>query len=488
LNEKLDFIPTAESTPAVIAPACASVSASAAYSEERPYEAVSALEARTSAPTDSTLVSVLGVPIDNVSMDEVLEKVEEWILEGGFHQIATANTDFLINSIVDDELEEVLSRCDMVLADGMPLVWTSILKGKRLKERVTGSDMVPKLAALSARQGYRIFMLGSTQQNLDRATAWMQKTYPGVNVAGTYSPAFGPLEDMDHEEILARIEEVSPDILLVAFGNPKQEKWLSMHRSRLHVPVCIGVGASFDFLAGAVKRAPAWMQHTGLEWFYRVAQEPSRLARRYFKNAMGLAVHLPLELVTVAAQVKQYSLPQLTVEDTGCVRIMRVTGNFTGPLTKRFAEETQIALASGANIILDLTGSTYVGSDALGLLIRIAARFRYCRRELWLTGLRPLVIRALRTSRSGAAIRTAPKVADALRRITQSAATPGTIEFSRSFMVARMESRPVHSFRERGIARSRSARHSVLADHSVSLGASVSMGGSLERLAASGID
>jgi anti-anti-sigma factor len=230
------------------------------------------------------------------------------------------------------------------------------------------------------------------------------------------------------------------------------------------------------------------MQHTGLEWFYRVAQEPSRLARRYLKNAMGLAVHLPLELVTVAAQVKQYSLPQLTVEDTGCVRIMRVTGNFTGPLTKRFAEETQIALASGANIILDLTGSTYVGSDALGLLIRIAARFRYCRRELWLTGLRPLVIRALRTSRSGAAIRTAPKVADALRRITQSAATPGTIEFSRSFMVARMESRPVHSFRERGIARSRSARHSVLADHSVSLGASVSMGGSLERLAASGID
>jgi N-acetylglucosaminyldiphosphoundecaprenol N-acetyl-beta-D-mannosaminyltransferase len=458
LNEQIDLLPVAE------------VALSAYPStpiERQPFEAVSPLEARTSAPSDSTLVSVLGVPIDNVSMDEVLEKVEEWISEGGFHQIATANTDFLINCIVDDELEEVLSRCDMVLADGMPLVWTSVLKGKRLKERVTGSDMVPKLAELSARHGYRIFLLGSTQQNLNRATAWMEMAYPGVNVAGTFSPAFGSLDEMDHEEILAEIEAVNPDILLVAFGNPKQEKWLSMHRNHLKVPVCIGVGASFDFLAGAVKRAPAWMQHTGLEWLYRVAQEPSRLARRYMKNALGLAMHLPLELATVAAQVKQYSLPQLTVEDTGGVHVMRVTGNFTGPLTKRFAEETQLALASGSNIVLDLSGSTYVGSDALGLLIRIAARFRYCRRELWLTGLRPLVIRALRTSRSGAAIRTAPKVADALRRIAQSSAVPGVMEFSRRFMVARMESRTIHSFRERGIARTHSARHSVLADHSL---------------------
>ncbi len=453
-----------------------------AYTEQRPFHGVSPVEARTSAPADSSLVSVMGVPIDNVSMDDVLEKVQEWVLEGGFHQIATANTDFLINSILDDELEEVLSRCDMVLADGMPLVWTSILKGNRLKERVTGSDMVPKLAELSAHHGHRLFLLGSTQQNLDRATAWMKTTYPGVNVAGSYSPAFASLDDMDHEAILAEIEAVNPDILLVAFGNPKQEKWLSMHRNRLNVPVCIGVGASFDFLAGAVKRAPIWMQHTGLEWAYRVAQEPSRLARRYMKNALGLAMHLPLELATVAAQVKQYSLPQMTVEDTGCVRVMRVTGNFTGPVTKRFAEETQLALASGANIVLDLSGSTYVGSDALGLLIRIAARFRYCRRELWLTGLRPLVIRALRTSRSGAAIRTAPKVADALRRIALSAAVPSVMEFSRGFMVARVESRTIRSFRERGIARPSSGRHSVLTDRPHTFG------GPPERLTAGRLD
>ncbi len=250
-----------------------------------------------------------------------------------------------------------------------------------------------------------------------------------------------------------------PDILLVAFGNPKQEKWLSMHRHLLKVPVCIGVGASFDFLAGTVKRAPSWMQHTGLEWLYRVAHEPGRLARRYLKNGFGLVLHLPLELATVAAQVKQYSLPELVVEIQGTVRVMRVSGNFTGPLTKRFAEETQLALASGADIVLDLGASTYVGSDALGLLIRIAARFRFCRRELWLTGLRPLVIRALHTSRSGAAIRTAPKVADALRRIGQHAAAPNLMEFNRGFMVARLEPQRIETFRQRGIARLPGLRH-----------------------------
>ncbi len=426
---------------------------------KNPHRSVTVREARKSAPSESTLVSVLGVPIDNVSMDEVLGKVQEWIAEGGFHQIATANTDFLINSIVDDELEEVLSRCDMVLADGMPLVWTSILKGKRLKERVTGSDMVPRLADLSARNGYRIFMLGSTQSSLDGAAAWMEAQYPGVAISGTYSPAFASLDTMDHAEILSRIEDARPDILLVAFGNPKQEKWLSMHRHLLKVPVCIGVGASFDFLAGTVKRAPSWMQHTGLEWLYRVAHEPGRLARRYLKNGFGLVLHLPLELATVAAQVKQYSLPELVVEIQGTVRVMRVSGNFTGPLTKRFAEETQLALASGADIVLDLGASTYVGSDALGLLIRIAARFRFCRRELWLTGLRPLVIRALHTSRSGAAIRTAPKVADALRRIGQHAAAPNLMEFNRGFMVARLEPQRIETFRQRGIARLPGLRH-----------------------------
>ena len=435
------------------------------------------------ASQDSSLVSVFGVPIDNVTMDEVMNKVEQWIEEGGFHQIATANTDFLINSIEDEELEEVLSRCDMVIADGMPLVWTSVLKGKRLKERVTGSDMVPRLAELSAREGYSIFLLGSTGESLAGAVNWMETNHPGVRIAGSYSPDFAPLESMDHEAILSRVRAARPDILLVAFGNPKQEKWLCMHRDRLDVPVCIGVGASFDFLAGAVKRAPRWMQQSGLEWAYRVGQEPGRLAGRYVRNALGLARYLPLELAANAAQVKARDLAQLTVEGTEQARVMRIRGNFTGPLVKRFAEQTQRALAAGDHVILDLSASTYVGSDALGLLFRIAARFRFCRRELWLSGLSPWVVRTLRASRSGAQIRTAPKVGDALRRINLHSAVPSVLEFSRDFMVGRRPSDSLHAFRQRGIARSR--QH---ADARADRYGSRTLGQAVDYLAVTGAD
>jgi len=183
-----------------------------------------------------TSVAILGVAIDNLTMEEVLNVVESKISEGGFHQIATANVDFLINSIHDEELRETLGRCDVVLADGMPLVWASRLLGTSLKQRVTGADLVPQLAKLSARRGYRIFLLGSSEESSAGAAAWMQANFPGVCIAGRYCPEYQPLEEMDHEEILSRIEEARPDILLVAFGNPKQEKWLTMHRYRLKCP------------------------------------------------------------------------------------------------------------------------------------------------------------------------------------------------------------------------------------------------------------
>src|SRR6202012_942314 len=126
--------------------------------------------------------------------------------------------------------------------------------------------------------------------------------FPGLRIAGRYSPPMQPLEKMNHEEILDRIAQAKPDILLVAFGNPKQEKWLAMPRNRLNVPVCIGVGGSLDFVAGAVPRAPKWMQSTGFEWAYRIAQEPKRLAQRYVHDAIGLAMHIPSQFIATAMQ------------------------------------------------------------------------------------------------------------------------------------------------------------------------------------------
>lgn len=362
-------------------------------------------------------VAILGVAVDNLTMEEVLDAIEAKIDEGGFHQIATANADFLMRSIKDEELHETLCRCDYVLADGMPLVWASHLIGAGLKERVTGADLVPRLAELSARNGYRIFLLGASEKSSAGCAAWMEKNYPGVCIAGRYSPAYQPLEEMDHDDILTRIEAAHPDILLVSFGNPKQEKWIAMHRNRLRVPVCMGVGAAFDFLSGEVSRAPVWMQHCGLEWLYRTAQEPSRLARRYANNAMGLMRYLPEQLLAMAAQARGRTPAQIQCESVGTALVFRISGDFTGAPLRQFEADVCSAVSACSHVVLDLSKARYIGADALGSLIYLKKIAKRWNREMWLAGLGRIPVWIMRSARLGAAFRTAERVPEALRRI-----------------------------------------------------------------------
>jgi N-acetylglucosaminyldiphosphoundecaprenol N-acetyl-beta-D-mannosaminyltransferase len=245
----------------------------------------------------------------------------------------------------------------------------------------------------------------------------MESKYPGVCVAGRYSPEFKPLDKMDHEEILRRIEAARPDILLVAFGNPKQEKWLAMHRHRLKVPLCIGVGASLDFLSGKVNRAPRWMQSTGLEWVYRVCQEPARLAKRYLVNAAGVLCYLTLQLAATAAQAGRNSSGQMSSEKSGAATVFRIEGSFTSSLLSSLETEVCSAIFSGSHIVLDLSHTAYLGPDALGSLVNLVGVARRWKRELWLTGLRPFLMRVICATRLRSQFRVAPKVADALRRI-----------------------------------------------------------------------
>jgi len=362
-------------------------------------------------------IAILGIAVNNLTMQEVLNAVEAAIAEGGFHQIATANVDFLINSVRDEELRETLLRCDIVLADGMPLVWASHLLGAELKERVTGVDLVPQLARLSAEQGYRIFLLGASEESSAGTAAWMAENAPGACIAGRYCPDHQPLEEMDHKEILSRIEEARPDILLVAFGSPKQEKWLAMHRHLLNVPVCIGVGGSFDFLSGKSRRAPLWMQHYSLEWLYRAIQDPSRLGKRYAKNLVGLLRYLPIQIVAVGMQLRRHSPAQITHQSVGTTKVLRIVGNFTGALLSRFEADVRSAIVSGSHIVLDMSSTASIGADALGTLIRLVADARRRKRELWVTGLHPFLLWVVRGARLGRSFRMAPHVAEALRRI-----------------------------------------------------------------------
>ena len=186
------------------------------------------------------------------------------------------------------ELQRILMDADLVLCDGTPLIWASRLLKAPLRERVAGSDLTPRLMEHAAARGYRIFFLGSDETILKTAKERLEHEHPGLVICGFYAPPYAKLLDLDHEAIAARVREARPDILLVALGAPKQEKWIYMNRHSLGVPCSIGIGASLDFVAGKFARAPVWAQKYGFEWLFRLMQEPRRLCSRYFDDLLFL--------------------------------------------------------------------------------------------------------------------------------------------------------------------------------------------------------
>lgn len=380
-------------------------------------------------------IAILGVPIDNLSMDETIEAMDRLIESDGYHQVATANVDFLMKAIGDDELMDILHRCDLVLPDGMPLVWASRFMGTPLKERVTGADLIPRLAELSQRKKRRMFLLGATEERNTAAAGWIEQHYPGAIIAGRYSPPFGPLDDMDHSYILNLIEEANVDILLVAFGNPKQEKWLAMHRSRLQVPLCIGIGASLDFLSGTHSRAPEWMQKNGLEWIHRFALEPKRLGSRYSRNALGILRHLSLQMLAVSTQPRSAALSRISFYQEDRALIVTLVGQFTGAVVEEFEETLSHSGFGDCALILDLHLTTSIGADAMGFLVDMSSKMRDRNNEIWLVGMRPSLRRLFRTAFLHKRLfRLAPKVADALRRIDTMAPNAVPRSATRNFL------------------------------------------------------
>lgn len=314
-------------------------------------------------------VAVMGLPINSLTVDEAVETLDRLILSGGTHQICPVNVDTWLNALADPHLHRIMAGSTLVLPDGMPLVWAAGLLGCPLAERVTGVDMVPRIAELSARKGYGIFLLGAKPGVAERAGRLLERTYPGVRIVGTYAPAEENLIRMDHNEILSQIHAASPDILLVAFGNPKQEKWIWMHRKRLGVPLSMGVGGSFDILAGDVRRAPRWIQRCGLEWAMRCLQEPVRLGPRYLRDFLGLARRLPLALF--AAWCQRPFLDHSRVSTAATPQVMHV--NIHGRLGSECASQVQAAttasIVNGLVMVVHLDKVRHLTAAGFGVLL-----------------------------------------------------------------------------------------------------------------------
>jgi len=232
------------------------------------------------------------VRVDRVDIRETLELIETFIGERTPHRIVTVNLEYLRHAHSDPSFRAALDAADLAVADGMPLVWLSRLFRRPLRERIAGVDLADRCAWLASIKGYRLFLLGAGAGVAQSTAEVLRERYPGLAVAGTYTPPLGEFSAAEERRIEAAIAAAQPDILLVALPTPRQELWNHANARRWNVPVVIGVGAAFDMLSGEVRRAPAWMQRSGFEWLFRLVREPRRLWKRYLVHDTAILFHI----------------------------------------------------------------------------------------------------------------------------------------------------------------------------------------------------
>ena len=361
-----------------------------------PLDPGSSLEAET--PLSPSPIAMLGVPFDKVTLAETVTRVETMIASRRPHFLATANVDFVVQAVKDLELRRILAECDLVLCDGMPLVWASRFLGNPLPERVAGSDLMPRLLVEAERKGWRVFFLGGTTESVAKAAAQVQAQHPRLALVGAYSPPFKPLLDMDHADILRRVQAARPDILFVAFGCPKQEKWINMQYRQAGVPVSIGVGATIDFLAGSVRRAPVWMQNTGLEWLFRLLQEPRRLFQRYFLDfrVFGAAIFRQWwRLRGVRSQARKTNRVVAESARSGTMEVIRVPARLDAATVDAHVALWQRLGTGTAHLLLELSEVKFIDSTGVGLLVRLRKQLRKQGRHLVLVAPAKAVAQAL---------------------------------------------------------------------------------------------
>jgi N-acetylglucosaminyldiphosphoundecaprenol N-acetyl-beta-D-mannosaminyltransferase len=224
----------------------------------------------------------LGVGIDSVTMSETLDAAEELVRARKPSYFVTPNVDVLVQLQTDREFKRIYDGASLVLADGMPLIWAGKFLGTPFKAKVSGSDLFVELCKRASEKGFSVYFMGAMPGVAAKAAAILEKRFPGLKVTGTHSPSFGFEKNEDEcREIAAKIKTAKPDILFIGLGSPKQEKWTDRWIAEHQVPLSVMVGISFDYVAGTVKRAPAWMQKSGLEWLFRLCVEPKRLWKRY---------------------------------------------------------------------------------------------------------------------------------------------------------------------------------------------------------------
>jgi N-acetylglucosaminyldiphosphoundecaprenol N-acetyl-beta-D-mannosaminyltransferase len=221
-------------------------------------------------------IRILGVAVDDLTEDEALARIGQFVAAGAPHQVVTVNPEFVMEARRNGAFRRVLAAADLATPDGFGLLLVARWRGTPFRGRVTGVALVERIAAAAAERGWSLFLLGAAPGVAEQAAGVLQRAHPGLRVAGCYA---GSPRPADEPEIRARVGAARPDVLLVAYGHPAQDLWIARNQPLLGVPVAIGVGGVFDYLAGVVPLAPAWMRRVGLEWLYRLIRQPWRWRR-----------------------------------------------------------------------------------------------------------------------------------------------------------------------------------------------------------------
>ena len=246
---------------------------------------------------ESPSYRVLGVRVDAVQIPEVCKRVAKWVAHrDGCHYVAVTGMHGIMEAQHEPAFKAVLNTADLVVPDGMPLVWLSRIRGRPLARRVYGPELMLEVCRQTASRSVSHFLLGGAPGVADRLATALRHRFAELAIAGTCSPPFHPLSEGQEEDLLETINRAAPDIVWVGLSTPKQEQWMHRHRDRLKAAVLLGVGAAFDIHSGSRSQAPAWMRENGWEWLFRLIQEPRRLWRRYLLHGPQFLFYIVLEL------------------------------------------------------------------------------------------------------------------------------------------------------------------------------------------------
>lgn len=376
-------------------------------------------------PLGRDCINSLGIPVDNLSLQQAIDRIVEMakIHDGRARLVSTLNVDFLVNSLGctfsrprHPELLNVLRTSDMVTADGFPIVWLSKIVGKPLKARVTGADIVPNLARRAVTERLSLFLLGGGEGSAAAAADTLRAANPGLLIAGTAAPIVhttGPeLADFSNadEKLLRQINDSGADILLVGLGNPKQELWFNRNRHKLQVPVAIGVGGTFEFINGTVKRAPQWIQKLNLEWVFRIVQDPGRLWQRYVKGLFTLGmltapvVYFRVKEELLYSRIRNTEQPDIAWQSVWSSRdqslaVLRLPPFVTAGYLEALVADLQKEYSGTAVRLLDFSAVKHIESAGHHEFFRLAEFLRDPKSDISLLGMRRGVKRHLAACR-----------------------------------------------------------------------------------------